>query len=109
MRDFLGMDVAYATEFVDGQQRVRALHGDGTSFGMHEGLEVPLADTYCQGVLAGRLPNLMPDVRGDERTASMPATTTTDIGAFATVPITLSDGQVYGTLCAASHSAEPVA
>jgi putative nucleotidyltransferase with HDIG domain len=49
----------------------------------------------------------MPDVRGDERTASMPATEAADIGAFATVPITLSDGRLYGTLCAASHSAEP--
>jgi hypothetical protein len=52
---------------------------------MHEGLEVPLAHTYCQGVLDGRLPNLMPDVHGDERTASMPATEAADIGAFATV------------------------
>jgi putative nucleotidyltransferase with HDIG domain len=107
VRDFLGMDVAYATEFVDGQQQFRVLRGDGDSFGMHEGLAVPLEQTYCQRVLNGRLPNLMPDVRGDERTASMPATKAADIGAFATVPITLSDGQLYGTLCAASHSAEP--
>ena len=68
---------------------------------------MPLAHTYCQGVLDERLPNLMPDVRGDERTASMPATEAAQIGAFATVPITLSDGQLYGTLCAASHSDEP--
>ncbi len=107
VRDFLGMDVAYATEFVDGQQQFRVLRGDGDSFGMHEDMEVPLAHTYCERVLDGRLPNLMPDVRGDERTASMHATEAADIGAFATVPITFSDGRVYGTLCAASHSAEP--
>jgi GAF domain-containing protein len=107
VRDFLGMDVAYATEFVDGQQQFRVLRGEGDSFGMEEGLAVPLQHTYCQRVLDGRLPNLMPDVRGDERTASMPATEAADIGAFATVPITLSDGRLYGTLCAASHSAEP--
>jgi putative nucleotidyltransferase with HDIG domain len=107
VREFLGMDVAYATEFVDGQQHFRVLRGDGDSFGMHEGMEVPLEHTYCERVLDGRLPNLMPDVRGDERTASMHATEAADIGAFATVPITLSDGRLYGTLCAASHSAAP--
>jgi response regulator RpfG family c-di-GMP phosphodiesterase len=107
LRDFLGMDVAYATEFVDGQQEFRVLRGDGASFGMAEGMAVALEHTYCQRVLDGRLPNLMPDVRGDERTASMLATKAADIGAFATVPITLSDGRSYGTLCAASHQAQP--
>ncbi len=107
VRDFLGMDVAYASEFVDGQAELRVLRGDGESFGMREGMSVPLEYTYCQRVLEGRLPNLMPDVRGDERSASMPATAAARIGAFATVPITLSDGQLYGTLCAASHAAQP--
>jgi hypothetical protein len=107
VRDFLGMDVAFATEFVDGEQHLRVLSGDAASFGMHEGFSVPLEHTYCQRVLDGRLPNLMPDVRGDERSASMLATEVADIGAFATVPITLSDGRLYGTLCAGSHDAQP--
>lgn len=107
VREFLGMDVAYASEFVDGQAELRVLRGDGSSFGMAEGMSIPLKYTYCQRVLDGRLPNLMPDVRGDERSASMLATTAADIGAFVTVPITLSDGQLYGTLCAASHAAHP--
>jgi putative nucleotidyltransferase with HDIG domain len=107
VREFLGMEVAYATEFVDGEQHFRVLRGDGESFGMHEGMAVPLELTYCQRVLDGRLPNLMPDVRGDERSASMQATETAGVGAFATVPIRLSDGRLYGTLCAGSHSAEP--
>jgi putative nucleotidyltransferase with HDIG domain len=107
VREFLGMDVAYATEFVDGAQQFRVLRGDGDSFGMSEGMSVPLEYTYCQSVLDGRLPNLMPDVRGDERSALMPATEAADIGAFATVPITLSDGRLYGTLCAGSHQAAP--
>jgi putative nucleotidyltransferase with HDIG domain len=107
VREFLGMDVAYATEFVDGAQQFRVLRGDGESFGMSEGMSVPLEQTYCQRVLDGRLPNLMPDVRGDDRSATMPATEAADIGAFATVPITLSDGRLYGTLCAGSHHAAP--
>jgi len=29
------------------------------------------------------------------------------VGTFVSVPITFSDGQFYGTLCAASHHAQP--
>jgi putative nucleotidyltransferase with HDIG domain len=107
VRDFLGMELAFATEFVDGQQLFRVLRGDGDSFGVHEGLAMPLEQTYCQRVLEGRLPNLMADVRGDDRTASLPVTETAEFGAFVSVPITFSDGQFYGTLCAASHHAQP--
>jgi GAF domain-containing protein len=107
VREFLGMEVAYATEFVDGQQVFDVLRGDGESFGVHEGLATPLEETYCQRVLAGRLPNLIADVRGDDRSASLPVTRAADVGAFASVPITFSDGRIHGTLCAASHHAQP--
>lgn len=43
VRDVLGMDVAYATEFVDGQQVFRVLRGEGDSFGMEEGLQFLLS------------------------------------------------------------------
>jgi putative nucleotidyltransferase with HDIG domain len=107
VRDFLDMDVAYATEFVDGQQLFRVLRGDGESFGVHEGTAMPLEQTYCQRILSGRLPNLIADVRGDDRSASLAVTEAADVGAFASVPITLSSGRLYGTLCAASHTTQP--
>ena len=107
VRDLLGMDVAYATEFVGSDQVFRVLRGDGESFGVYEGFELPLEQTYCERVLAGRLPNLMPDVRADERAASLPVTEAADVGAFASVPLRLSDGRLFGTLCAGSHDAVP--
>lgn len=106
-RELLGMEVAYATEFVDGRQVFRALRGDGASFGVHEGVELPLEQTYCQRVLAGRLPNLIADVRGEQRAASLAVTAAGDVGAFVSVPLRFSDGRFYGTLCAASHDAKP--
>jgi hypothetical protein len=107
VREFLSMDVAYSTEFVDGQQVFRVLSSGAESFGVPEGFAVPLDQTYCQRVLAGRLPNLIPDVRADDRAASLPVTEALDIGAFASVPLTFSDGRVYGTLCAGSHDTKP--
>ncbi len=107
VREFLGMEVAFASEFVEDQQIFRVLRGDGESFGVHEGFQMPLEQTYCQRVLAGRLPNLMPDVRGDERSAAIPVPEAASVGAFVSVPITFVDGRFYGTLCAASHNPQP--
>jgi len=103
MREMLRMDVAYISEFDDRRIVVREIDGAATSFRLAQGRSMPLQHTYCQRMLDGRLPNLIPDVRGDERTASMPITLGADVGAFVTVPIVLEDGRLYGTLCAASH------
>jgi hypothetical protein len=105
--EYLGLDVAYTTEFVDGEQVFRVLDGDSASFGVGEGTAMPLEQTYCQRVLDGRLPNVIPDVRADDRAASMPITDAADVGAFVSVPITFSDGRFYGTLCGASHATQP--
>ena len=107
VRELLDMDVAYATEFVDDQQVMRILRGDGASFGAREGIGIPLDQTYCQRILDGRLPNLIPDVRADERAASLPITELCNVGAYVSVPLTFSNGEFYGTLCAGSHTAKP--
>jgi HD-GYP domain-containing protein (c-di-GMP phosphodiesterase class II) len=101
------MDVAIASEFVDGDQVYRVLNGDGASFGFVEGGSTPLGQTYCRRVLTGRLPNLIQDTRADERASRLPITESAGIAAFASAPLTFSDGRQYGTLCAASHDPKP--
>jgi hypothetical protein len=107
MREFLGMDVAYTSEIIGDQMALRAVEGDGASFCISEGMSLPSEQTYCHRVMAGRLPNVNPDIRGDDRAASLPITQIGDIGAFTSVPLHFSDGRLYGTLCAASHDAMP--
>jgi response regulator RpfG family c-di-GMP phosphodiesterase len=107
VREFLGMEVAYTTDIDRTSQTFEVVDGDAVSFGIAEGMTMDVRETYCQRVLAGRLPNLMPDVKGDPRAAAMPITEASDVGAFVSVPLRLSDGSVPGTLCAASHSAAP--
>jgi HD domain/GAF domain len=105
--DLLGMEVCFSTRFRERHQVLEVLRGDGESFGLREGLVMRLEETYCQRVLAGRLPNLIPDVRADDRAACLPMTSAADVGAFASVPLTFSNGRPYGTLCAASHEPKP--
>jgi hypothetical protein len=107
VRELLGVDVAYATEITDTEQVFRVLSGDGTSFGVDETTAMPLEDTFCRRILDGKLPSVIPDVQADPRAASVPAATSADIGAFASVPLRFSDGRLFGALCAASHDAQP--
>lgn len=106
MREFLGMDVAYTGEIVGDQMALRAVDGDSDSFCVVEGQSLPMEQTYCQRVMTGRMPNVNPDIRGDDRAASLAITQIADIGAFTSVPLRFSDGRLYGTLCAASHEAK---
>jgi putative nucleotidyltransferase with HDIG domain len=107
VRELLGMEVAYASEFAGDRAVVTHMAGDAPSFGLARGASMPLAHTYCRRILDGRLPNLIPDVRGDERAASLPITEAANVGSFASVPVRFSDGRLYGTLCAGSHAANP--
>jgi HD-GYP domain-containing protein (c-di-GMP phosphodiesterase class II) len=104
VREFLGMDMAFTARISAGTQIWEVLSG-GDSFGIRPGMGLPMDATYCQRVLDGRLPNVIPDVRADERAARLPITELGDIGAFVSVPLRFSDGELYGTLCAASHQA----
>jgi PAS domain S-box-containing protein len=106
VRETLGMDVAYVSEIVGDNMVLRELEGEGASFRLAMEGSLPREQTYCQRMLDGRIPNLIPDVLGDERTASLPITKGANVGAFATVPLTFGDGRLYGTLCAASHNAK---
>lgn len=108
VREMLAMDVAYVTEIVGEDIVVRELDGDGASFTLARGSVIPREDTYSQRMLDGRIPNLIPDVRADDRTSSLPITNTQNVGAFATAPLTFADGRLYGTLCAASHEPQPL-
>jgi hypothetical protein len=107
VREFLGMDVAFASEFVGPQQELREVSGDAPSFALAPGGSLPVEMTLCHRILGGRLPNVLPDVQNDPRTADLFVTKAADIGAFASVPLSFSDGTVYGTLCVGSHEARP--
>ena len=105
-RTQLGMELAHLSAFEDGRQVFRAVQG-GSSFGLEEGDSVDLESTYCQRVVDGRLPNLVRDARAHPETKDLPATGDPGIGAYVGVPVVLSDGRIYGTLCCLDHAARP--
>jgi len=82
----------------------RALDGAAESFGWREGEGVPLDGTYCKRVVGGKLPNVVPDAKGDERVANLDITREADIGSYVGLPLRFFDGRLYGTLCCLSHA-----
>jgi GAF domain-containing protein len=103
----LGMDVAFVSQ-IDGDRLVfQAVEGDAESFGWREGESFPVDESYCKRVLDGRIPEAVPDARAEDATRDLPATTEAGVGTYCAVPLVLSDGRLYGTLCCVSHEPDP--
>ena len=97
-RAALDMDVAVVGTF-DGDFVVQAVDGENEWFDLEVGSRIPVEQ--------GDLPTLVHDAIADARTADLPITRESGIGAYIGVPIRLWDGTLYGTLCCLSRSPEP--
>jgi EAL domain-containing protein (putative c-di-GMP-specific phosphodiesterase class I) len=106
-RNQLGMDVAFVSAIEQGLEQIRAVDGDAESFGLDGGIAIPLEESYCNRMIKGRLPNVVPDAQHEERVRDLAVTASAEIGAYVGVPVHLWDGRLYGTLCCLSHSAAP--
>ena len=107
VREVLEMDVAFVSEFAGERMVFRVLEGDAESFGWEEGNGFPIDESYCKRVLDGRVPNVVPDAKREDATRDLRVTTEADIGSYVAVPLVLSDGRLYGTLCCVSHTPDP--
>ena len=107
VRQTLEMDIAFVSKFVGDQLVFRKLEGDAESFGWHESATFPLDASYCKRVLDGRIPNIVPDAKHEDPTKDLPVTSEADIGSYVALPLVLSDGRLYGTLCCVSHTPDP--
>jgi GAF domain-containing protein len=107
VREVLEMDVVFVSEFSGERMIFRVLEGDAESFGWEEGEGFPIDESYCKRVLDGRINRVVPDAKGEDATKDLRVTSEADIGSYAAVPLVLSDGRLYGTLCCVSHTPDP--
>jgi HD-GYP domain-containing protein (c-di-GMP phosphodiesterase class II) len=103
----LDMDMAFVSDTRHGRQEYEHVDGDAASFGATAGTAVPLAGTYCEQLLTGRLDSIVRDAASHPVVRDLPATRQKGIGSYIGVPIELSDGSVYGTFCCLSHEPAP--
>lgn len=102
VRKHLRMDVAFVAHFRETDRVLEHVDSDGAS-PIHEGETIPLEDGYCLKIVRGELPQLIPDTSAVPAAMALPATQAIPIGAHLSVPIELSNGALYGTLCCFSR------
>lgn len=102
VRKHLSMDVAFISHFRAFDRVFEHVDADGVA-PIAEGQAIPLEDGYCLKVVRGELPELIPDTSRVPAAMAMPETHAIPIGAHLSVPIELSNGEVYGTLCCFSR------
>jgi EAL domain-containing protein (putative c-di-GMP-specific phosphodiesterase class I) len=106
-RVHLGLEVSWFSRFEDGKQILDHVAGEGASFGLSSGVSGPYSESICSRVIAGDLPNIVPDSRADQRLRDIPLVEQVGIGAYAGVPVVLPGGEVYGMLCCIGRDAHP--
>lgn len=107
IREHLGMEVAFVSQFRDGRRYFRFIDSATENPPVAVGDSDPLEESYCQYVVDGRLPELIRDASQVPVALELPATTALPVGAHLSVALRLSDGRVYGTICCFSSKPDP--
>ncbi len=103
-RKLFGMEVAFVSEFHNGQRVFRYVDTQKGAELIRVNGSDPLEESYCQRVVDGRLPELLPDATLNPEAMTLPATLAVPVGAHLSIPIRFSSGRVYGTFCCFSRT-----
>lgn len=106
LRTHLGLDVAFVAQFRADDRVFTHVDADGQA-PINPGDTLPPDAGYCQRVVDGLLPELIADTSLCPLAMELPETTALPIGSHLSVPILLSDGRLYGTLCCFGYEADP--
>jgi EAL domain-containing protein (putative c-di-GMP-specific phosphodiesterase class I) len=105
-RRSLGTSVAFFSR-LDGTTQHLEVVDSSVPVLFHDGIRQPQDTSFCQAVLDGRLPPVMPDVRDFPAAMALRPARVPRIRSFVTAPVRLSDGTVYGTFCAFGFRSDP--
>lgn len=109
LRRSFAMDMAFIGKFENGSRTMVFVESDNNISARSQSFcfSHPESQTYCRKIADGELPSIIPDTQSNEITRLMKVTDELSIGAYLGVPIYLSDGEIYGTLCCIKYSSDP--
>ncbi|MFC5379916.1 EAL domain-containing protein [Aquipuribacter nitratireducens] len=105
-KDSLGLSTAFLSRLDGRLQHLEVVESD-TPVLFPEKVVQLQSTSFCQRILDGELPPVMPDVTKVPGAMRTPAAWVPRVRSFVSVPVTLSDGTVYGTFCAAGLTSDP--
>jgi EAL domain-containing protein (putative c-di-GMP-specific phosphodiesterase class I) len=98
-RSSLRMSVAFLSR-LDGTTQHLEVVESSLPMVFRDGLTQPQETTFCQAILDGRLPAVIPDVKRYPEAMKLPSSRIPRIRSYVAAPVVLSDGELYGTFCA---------
>ncbi|MGY2127591.1 EAL domain-containing protein [Blastococcus sp. SYSU DS0617] len=101
----LHLSVAFLSR-LDGTTQHLEVVESSVPFLFQEGVTQVRETTLCQAILDRKLPAVIPDLKQFPRAMELPAARMPRIRSYVSVPVTLSDGSLYGTFCAAGLTSD---
>jgi GAF domain-containing protein len=99
LRTRMRMDVVFVSKFEGGRRTFKLVDAGPGGEAIRPGVSDPLEQSWCHHIVNERLPQFIKDAAPLRASGAAPATLL-DIGTHLSVPVTLGNGKVYGTLCA---------
>lgn len=99
IRKHLNMEIAFIAEFVDDRRVFRFVNAISDHPPVKVGNSDPLEMTYCKKIADSELPNIICDTGANDITRALSVTEKLSIGSYMGVPLILSNGDIFGTLC----------
>lgn len=98
-RKSLHMSVAFLSR-LDGTTQHLEVVDSAVPLVFRDGITQVQETSFCQAILDGKLPAVIPDVRDFPEAMKLPTAKIPRIRSYVSAPVRLSDGELYGTFCA---------
>jgi EAL domain-containing protein (putative c-di-GMP-specific phosphodiesterase class I) len=106
-KESLHLSVAFLSRLDDETQHLEVVESSGpAALFFRSGVTQKRQTTFCQAILDGRLPPVIPDVAKNKVAMTLPSSRIPRIRSYVSVPVVLSDGSLYGTFCAAGLTSD---
>ena len=106
-QDSLGLSIAFLSRLDGVTQHLEVAEASGpVSLLVKDGATQRQDTSFCQAILDGRLPPVIPDVRRHPEAMRLPAARIPRLRSYVSVPVVLGDGTLYGTFCAAGLTSD---
>ncbi len=100
----LGLSLTFLSRLDGTTQHLEVVESSIPLF--RDGQTQPQHTSFCQAILDGKLPPVIPNVAKLPEAKRLPAARFPRIRSYVSVPVRLSDGELYGTFCAAGFAAD---
>lgn len=101
----LRLSVAFLSR-LDGTTQHLEVVESSVPFLFQEGYQQKQELTLCQAVLDKKVPAVMPNLKDFPEAMKLPAARMPRLRSYVSVPVVLSDGELYGTFCAAGLTSD---